>query len=433
MARSLATLFVLLSPAATASAGLEDDWTFVPAREEIAPTAERTASASSEGSLVLRIFADGRDGLAGAWVSTVPIEGGRYYRFACLRRTEGVPSPRRSAVAKITWLDDGGSLVDGEHGDRARPEYPLHEQSRAHGFTQVTDVYRAPASATQARIELHLRWAQHASVAWKDIRLEPVAPPEPRRVRLASVHFRPRGGQTAEDNCRMFAPLIEEAARRHADLVCLGECLTKVGNGLSYVEAAEPIPGPSTAYFAELADEHDLHIVAGLIERDGPVVYNTSVLLDPEGQLVGKYRKVCLPREEIEGGVTPGTEYPVFDTSLGRIGMMICWDVHFPEVARELANRGAEIIAMPIWGGNPRLAAARAIENQVYVISSTYNDRPDWMVTGIWDHRGDLLATADQWGSVIVSDVDLNRRTQWWYLGDFKARIYRERPAAHHE
>jgi formylglycine-generating enzyme required for sulfatase activity len=84
-------------------------------------------------------------------------------------------------------------------------------------------------------------------------------------------------------------------------------------------------------------------------------------LFGRDGQLIGKYRKVCLPREEIDGGITPGTEYPVFDTDFGRIGMMICWDVSYPEVARELAARGAEMILMPIWGGNETLAKARAI------------------------------------------------------------------------
>src|SRR5262249_16425265 len=104
-------------------------------------------------------------------------------------------------------------------------------------------------------------------------------------------------------------------------------------------------PGPTTEYFGSLAQKHALHIVLSLYEREDDAVYNTAVLLGPEGDLIGKYRKVCLPHLEIEWGVTPGKEYPVFETKLGKIGMMICYDGFFPEVARELTNRGAEIIA----------------------------------------------------------------------------------------
>jgi predicted amidohydrolase len=111
--------------------------------------------------------------------------------------------------------------------------------------------------------------------------------------------------------------------------------------------------------------------------------------------------------------------------------MMICWDVHFPEVARNLCADGAEVIAMPIWGGNPTLAKARAIENQIYLVSSTYTELSRGkMVSGIWDPEGRLLAqNGPDWGQVLVTEVDLARRIQWHWLGDFKARIERERPA----
>ena len=93
--------------------------------------------------------------------------------------------------------------------------------------------------------------------------------------------------------------------------------------------------------------------------------------IGPDGAVAGKYRKVTLPRSEVEAGVTPGDSYPVFDTRFGKVGMMVCYDGFFPEVARELSNRGAEVIAWPVWGCNPSLAAARACENHVYVVSST--------------------------------------------------------------
>ena len=177
----------------------------------------------------------------------------------------------------------------------------------------------------------------------------PVPAPPARKVRLATVHLQPRAGTEPKDKPPQFAPLLVEAARQRADLVVLPETLTYYGTGKSMAECAETVPGPSTAYFGELARQHAFYVVVGLVEREGSTLYNTAALIGPEGQLVGKYRKVSLPRSEIEAGLTPGQDYPVFDTRFGKVGLMICYDGFFPEVARALSVQGAEVIAWPVW------------------------------------------------------------------------------------
>ena len=162
-------------------------------------------------------------------------------------------------------------------------------------------------------------------------------------------------------------------------------------------------------------------IVAAQGECDGHAVYNTAVLIDRSGKVAGKYRKIYLPREEIEAGVTPGNSYPVFDTDFGRIGMMICWDMQYADPARALALRGAEIIFVPIWGGNTTLTKARAIENQVHVVSCGYS-----IASTIYDPWGNLLVEAKDRPGVAVVDIDLNETHPEEWLGNMRHRFFRE-------
>jgi len=417
-----------------ASADTGNDWSKRYPREEIAPVFSKTA----DGHLVL---ASHRPGVNGHWLKTFPVKGGKSYQFSAYRLAENILSERRSCLVRIEWYGPNGELVESPHqvnpaylgGDRdmARPDYPRDQKRLADGSVLVQDTYIAPADATQARVQLHLRWTDTGKVTWKEVAFKETPPLQPRIVKLAAVHHNLRGVEknTIESNRAYVVPLIEEAAQKGADLVVLGEMVSCKGVTNIFSEVAEPIPGPTTDFYGKVARDNDCYIVVGLPERDGPEVYNVSVMMGPDGKVAGKYRKVTLPREEIQQGISPGYEYPVFNTRFGKVGMMICYDVFFPEVARELAMNGAEVIAMPIWGGNPLLAAARCAENGVFLVSSTYTDHnANWMKTAIWDREGNRLAEADEWGTVVMAEVDLNQPTHWQFLGDFQSRIQREAP-----
>ena len=323
----------------------------------------------------------------------------------------------RHILAKVIWIDKEGKQAE-------LPEYPATElETDAIGWSVIQGTYQAPTDAVSAKLELIFRWSPHGSVVFRDTSFTETVSPESRDVTIATIHFRPRNSSSARDNLVKFAEFIHQASKLNADIVCLPEGITLVGTGNNYLDSSEPVPGPTTEFMGETARKHGLYIVANIYEKENEALYNTSILLDREGRLAGKYRKVSLPREEIEGGLSPGDSFNVFETDFGRIGLMTCWDVFYPVPARTLAMKGAEIIFLPIWGGNIDLAKARAIENQVYLVSSSYD-----MKTGIFDHEGNLIAEGTEENPVAVKTLDLNKRTLWPWLGDFRSRIPREKP-----
>jgi hypothetical protein len=301
-------------------------WTTASPRPEIQPDFVSDPKGGPQGSACLTIRADAREGLDGCWTRAFAVEGGQHYRFSALYRATHVAAPRRSVVAKLDWKDAQGhgvlldepavTTVLRSMKAMAETEFPAAGAVRDDGWTEMSGVYLAPKRATQMVVRLHLQWAANAEVRWANVTLAPVEAQPARKVRLATAHFRPMNGKSAEGNCRLYEPLIAEAGRQKADLIVLGETLTYAWTGKKFPEVAETIPGPSTEYFGTLAKRHNLYIVAGLVEREGHLIYNTAALIAPDGTLAGKYRKTALPRSEIDAGICPGHEYPDFETRM---------------------------------------------------------------------------------------------------------------------
>lgn len=167
-------------------------------------------------------------------------------------------------------------------------------------------------------------------------------------VRIAVVQFDPQCGlENCEHNLCHGLHLAKEAVENGANLIVLPE-LANTGYAFKTrkeaFDHAEFVPnGPSVEAWMEFARKHQVYLAAGLAERDGMKIYDTAVLVGPEG-FIGRYRKTHLWNQE-KLWFTPGDlGLPVFDTPIGRIGLLICWDIWFPETPRLLAMQGADII-----------------------------------------------------------------------------------------
>jgi len=389
-------------------------WSIYGARPEITPRAfvDSIHYRTSPGSLAI----SGNSNAAeyGGWTYLAPgLTPGNWYRFTAYYRAEGVQDEALQVVARLNW-----QTADGKRA--GRPDYP-YSITPAGDWTRLTLDAPAPEKAAAVQIELFLENAPQATLWWDDISLEDIPNPGPRSVTVATVKYHPQHTHSAEENVRQFVELVDRAVPEHTDVILLPEGMTVAGTGKGDADVSESVPGPTTEKLGELARRKHAYIIAGIYEREAPAVYNTAVLIDREGRLAGKYRKVYLPREEIEAGLTPGNSYPVFRTDFGKIGVMICWDVEYADPARALALKGAEMILMPIWDGDQTLTKARAIENHVFLVSSTYGDN-----SLVLDPNGETQAIASDNGTVALAKVDLNRRYDDPWLGNMRERFMKE-------
>lgn len=187
--------------------------------------------------------------------------------------------------------------------------------------------------------------------------------------------------------------LIDEAAQQEADIILLPEywstAFFPATRDYKCYNLAAPDTGPAITAMKDKAVQHQLHIIAPIFERDGSeLFYNTAMLINPNGEIIGKYRKTHIGPDRhivIDGKLDtalgcesiyfrPGTQYPIFRIGGWKVGIMICYDTYFPEAARCLTLAGAEVIFSPfgiadtkdtLWKG---LLATRAFENMVYVL-----------------------------------------------------------------
>ncbi|MDD2057863.1 nitrilase family protein [Pseudomonas sp. GD03860] len=251
-------------------------------------------------------------------------------------------------------------------------------------------------------------------------------------ARVAVIQFDPQVGQQhCDDNLCRGLKLAEQAVRQGANLIVLPE-LANTGytfqtRAEAYQHAETLADGPSLNSWSAFAREHQVYLVAGFAERDGLKLYDSAVLFGPEG-LLGHYRKAHLWNQE-KLWFTPGNlGFPVFETPIGRIGLMICWDVWFPEVPRLLALQGADIICSLnnwVWTPPPLFdASGKCMASYLTMTAAHVNNVPIAAANRIGSERGgrflgcSLIAGTNGWPigevagaeneCIIVADLDLS-------------------------
>ena len=240
------------------------------------------------------------------------------------------------------------------------------------------------------------------------------APPElssTQTVRVAGIVLKWIRGDK-EANYRRAEPLIREAARNGARIVCTTECFLD-GYAIAdktipldeYRSLGEPIPG-GTYYLrlAALARELKIFLIAGMLEADGELRYNTAVTISPEGELLSKYHKQMLEHESVRN--TPGTESSVFETSQGKLGVMICADRRFQEVVKGFCDRGAEMLICPSGGmfgpkSNDSILQQRSRENHKFIV---FVHPAEFLVT---DPNGEIVQQTVVGNKLVVTKDDL--------------------------
>ena len=240
--------------------------------------------------------------------------------------------------------------------------------------------------------------------------------------------------------------LIEEAAKGGSHLILLPEFFTTGyysfrEQNRELFQHSEPIPGPTSRAIGELAKKYGLYIVSPIFEKVGSgQYYNTAPLIGPDGEVLGKYSKTHIPERE-KYYFSPGSKFPVFETKIGNIGIIICYDRKFPETFRTVTLNGAEIVLVPsslfpkpkatVSEDWEYIARTRSLENGVFSVFVNEAGAEHGMEyfghSLIINPKGEILARAGFEECIICATINLEevqllkKRT---YLLDRRPEIY---------
>jgi beta-ureidopropionase len=229
-----------------------------------------------------------------------------------------------------------------------------------------------------------------------------VSKPNPARrnriVRVVTVSQDMLQGKASDELVSGTLARLNQAASFRPDIACLPELFTR--------NAPEAVPGPTTERLGAWARTHSSYVLFGMKTKTGDRVYNSAILIDRQGRVVGQYNKLHPTEGEIEEGTTPGEAgVQIFETDFGTIGIQICFDVNWWEVWKRLKQGGAKIVFFPSAYPAATQLSALALVNQFYIVSST-NSGP----SKIFDITGKVLASSGRHEPWAAAALPLGKR-----------------------
>lgn len=235
-----------------------------------------------------------------------------------------------------------------------------------------------------------------------------------RNERYPDIHaLRTKADESINECLEMISQAADDGADLAVTIETVNAFLALGDTRYNYPDVYGGVNGNDVQMFSNAAKKHKIYIVAGLLVTIEQKTYNCAVLFDKNGDIAGIHKKVHLPAGE-ELTVAPGDKFEVFDTDFGRIGMLVCWDMQYPEAARELALAGADLIACPTLGWENIYGLSRAYENSVTIAAAmaTWRGGLSDIVdpSCIVNNMGKIVAVAPRDREcVITAEIDINQ------------------------
>lgn len=343
---------------------LPDGWTVVAPNKALAP--KFALRRDSEAGTQLSATGNGRDECFGFIKHPVRLEGGKTYRLRVRFQVQGLEDLNRHLVHAIF----GYGFNEGVFEYRRDGDWIIGERS-----------FTGPSGDMDADLRLSFRYSADGRVVWDRVSLQEREPIPPRPVTVAVGWG--WGGKDSAANLDHWSRFLDAAGERKADVALLPEIWNVWLDNATAPLAPETLDGPACAFMSAKAKQWKMYVSGTFARRDGDVLYNSAPLFDRDGKLVGVYDKNMLFDPELDNGTSPGVGYPVFETDFGKVGIIICYDSWFPEPARLLGYKGAELMLFPNAGYYRELMPARASDNGLAIAVSSLN-----CPAGLWDSGG---------------------------------------------